>query len=310
MHESTADPAELGLGAATMDLPAWKRLASVTFAFLLAVLFFVSGAWKLADPFLWAQALTEFRVPAAMSLPFTLALGIGEMLGAVLILVPRFRRWGSLVVALLLIAFMLYIGANYSTLAGKDCSCFPLVKRTIGPGFFVGDIVMLLMAGVAGWWSRPSENLRGALVILGAVTVFAAVSFGVNFVRQTGLKAPDSITVDGKPFSLQQGNVFLYFYDPECLHCDAAARKMSKLNWKDTQVIGIPTQDPQFAAAFLHDTGFRAGTSLDLTLLRSIFKFQDPPYGVALVRGRQKAVVAAYENDEPDATLRRIGFIE
>src|ERR1700694_3513978 len=120
MNNSTADPAALGLGTVSLDLPAWERALSATAAILLAILFFVSGAWKLSDPFMWAQALTEFRVPAAFSLPFTLALGVGEMLGAVLIAVPRFRRWGSLLVGLLLVAFMIYICANYSTLAGKD----------------------------------------------------------------------------------------------------------------------------------------------------------------------------------------------
>ena len=311
MKESTADPAELGFGTVGLDLPAWKKATSVTAATLMAILFFVSGAWKLSDPFLWAQVLGEFKGPSVLALPFTLALGVGEMLGAVLIIVPRFRRWGSWLIALLLIAFMVYIGANYSTLAGKDCSCFPLVKRTIGPGFFIGDMVMLLLAAVAGLWARRSENLRGALVILGAVAVFAAVSLGVNTARASGLKAPESITVDGKPFALNQGNIFLFFYDPECLHCDAAARKMSKLNWKDTKVIGIPTQDPQFAASFLHDTGLQAGTSNDVQLLRSVFKFQDPPYGVALVRGRQKVAVTAFETaDEPAAALRKIGFIE
>jgi uncharacterized membrane protein YphA (DoxX/SURF4 family) len=310
MNNSTANPAELGLGTVGLDLPAWKKATGAAAAILLAILFFVSGAWKLSDPFLWAQALTEFRVPAVLSLPFTVALGLGEMLGAVLIAVPRFRRWGGWLVALLLVAFMIYIGANYSTLAGKDCSCFPLVKRTIGPGFFIGDTVMLLMAGLAAWWARPSENIRGALVILGAVAVFAAVSLGINTTRQSGLKAPDSITVDGKPFSLGAGHVLLFFYDPECMHCDAAARRMSKLNWRDTKIIGIPTQDPQFAASFLKDTGLRAGTSNDLQLLRSTFKFQDAPYAVALIRGRQKVALPTFEGDEPDATLRKIGFIQ
>ena len=45
--------------------------------------------------------------------------------------------------------------------------------------------------------------------------------------HQTGTKAPDSITVDGKPYSLQHGKIFLFFYDPNCGHCDAAARTMS-----------------------------------------------------------------------------------
>jgi uncharacterized membrane protein YphA (DoxX/SURF4 family) len=312
MNESTADPVELGLAVSGVDLPAWKKAISATAAVLLAVLFFVSGAWKLSDPFWWSQFLTELRFPTALALPGTLATGIGETLGAVMILVPRLRRWGSLLIGLLLVVFMLYIGANYSTLAGKECSCFPLVKRTIGPGFFIGDSVMLLMAGVAGWWSRRSENLRAALVILGAVVVFAGVSLGVNATRESGLKAPASVTVDGKPFSLDQGHVFLFFYNPECMHCDAAARRMSKLNWKDTQVVAIPIQDPQFAASFLHDTALRAGTSNDVDLLRSTFKFVDAPYGVALDRGHQKATVAAaaFEENEPAATLRKLGFVE
>jgi uncharacterized membrane protein YphA (DoxX/SURF4 family) len=310
MSDSMVEPAELGLAPSGVDLPAWKKTISGIAALLLAILFFASGAWKLTDPFQWAQALTEFKVPSAFALPFTLTLGIGETLSAVLILVPRFRRWGAWLIALMLVAFMLYVGANYGALAGKDCSCFPIVKRTIGPGFFAGDVVMLLMAAIAGWWAPRSENIRAALVILGAVVVFAGVSFGVNATRQSGLKAPPSITVDGKPFSLHSGKIFLFFYDPECLHCDAAARRMAKLNWKGTTVIAIPTHDPQFAAAFLHDTGLQAGTSFDVQLLRSKFQFVDPPYGVALERGRQKAAIAGFEEDEPAKTLRPLGFVD
>jgi uncharacterized membrane protein YphA (DoxX/SURF4 family) len=312
MNQSTADPAELGLGAVGLDLPAWKKAIGTTAAVLLAILFFASGAWKLSDPFWWSQFLTEFRVPDALALPGSLALGIGETLGAVLILVPRFRRWGSWLIALLLVVFMVYIGANYTTLAGKDCSCFPLVKRTIGPGFFLGDGVMLLMAALAGWWTRNSANLRAALAVLATVVVFAGVSYGVNSALQSGIQAPDSITVDGKPVSLMHGHVFLFFYNPECMHCDAAARRMSKLDWKDTRVIAIPVQDPQFAASFLHDTGLKAGTSTDLDVLRAKFKFVDAPYGVALDRGRQKAAIAAaaFEDPEPAATLRPLGFVK
>src|SRR5581483_8853755 len=302
MRDSTANPAELGLDAPSLELPGWKKAISSISAVLLAILFFVSGAWKLSDPYTWSELLGQFKVPSEIALPFTLALGIGETLGAVLILVPRFRRWGSWLIGILLVAFMLYIGANYSALAGKECSCFPMVKRTVGPAFFIGDIIMLLMAGLAGWWARRSENLRAALVILGAVAVFAGVSFGINSARQTGIKAPESITVDGKPFSLQEGHVFLFFYDPTCPHCEAAATKMA----------AIPIELPQFAASFLHDTGLNALTSNDVQPLRSTFKFVDAPYGVALERGRQKAafVSASFEAKEPETTLQKLGFIQ
>jgi len=310
---STANPAHLGLDIGSLDLPAWKKVIGAVCAILLALLFFVTGAWKLSDPYRWSEFLEQLRVASVFALPLTLALGVGEMFGAVLILVPRFRRWGAWLIGLLLVAFMIYIGTNYSALVGKDCSCFPLVKRTVGPAFFFEDGAMLVMAVLAGTWARASENLRGALVILGAVVVFAAASFGVNLAHETGLKAPDSIVVDGKPFSLQDGKTFLFFYDPTCPHCEAAARKMAKLNWKDSTIVAIPIDTPQYAASFLHDTGLKAGTSNDLAPLMKTFKFSTAPYGVALVRGHQKAVVdvGLFEKDgEPAATLRGLGFVQ
>jgi uncharacterized membrane protein YphA (DoxX/SURF4 family) len=313
MSDTTANQVHVGLDIASFDLPAWKKAIGGVCAVLLAILFFVSGAWKLTDPFVWSQALAEFRVMPVFTLPGTLALGVAEMVGAVLILVPRFRRWGAWLLGLLLVVFIVYIGANYTALVGKDCTCFPLVKRAVGPAFFLEDGAMLLMAVVAGMWARNSENLRAALVILGAVVVFAGASFGVNSVRESGLKAPASITVDGKPLSLQQGNTFLFFYDPSCTHCEAAARKMAKLNWKDTNVVAIPIDTPQWAASFLHDTGLKAGTSNDLALLKGTFKFATAPYGVALVRGRQKAAVdvGTFETDgQPAALLHGLGFVE
>jgi uncharacterized membrane protein YphA (DoxX/SURF4 family) len=93
MSETTANPAHMGLDLASLDLPAWKKAIGGVCALLLAILFFVSGAWKLTDPYVWSQALVEFRLPSALALPGALALGVGEMVGAVLILVPRFRRW-------------------------------------------------------------------------------------------------------------------------------------------------------------------------------------------------------------------------
>ncbi len=310
MDHSAAHPLEYGRGMTAFDLPGWKVGLGTVCSVLLAVLFFISGSWKLTDPFRWSQALTQFLVPSNLALPFTLLLGIGEAFGAVLILVPRFRRWGGWLLGLLLIAFMLYMGMNYNSLAGKECSCFPLVKRTIGPAFFAGDVLMLLMAAGAAIWARPSAGLRVASLILAAVTVFAGVSYGVNASRQSGLKAPDSITVDGQPTSLQHGNIFLFFYDPECMHCDAAARRMSKLKWKDTKVIAIDTRMPQFAADFLRDTGLRAGASHDGKVLREVFKFIDPPYGVALQNGHQRAAIVNFEESEPAKTLRQTGFVE
>jgi thiol-disulfide isomerase/thioredoxin len=105
--------------------------------------------------------------------------------------------------------------------------------------------------------------------------------------------------------------VFLFFYDPHCGHCDQAARDMSQLHWKsDVTVVAIPTNDARFAAAFLQDTGLKAMTSVDLEMLKKIFPFGDPPYGVALENGREKGPVARFEGTEPGETLRKFGYVE
>jgi uncharacterized membrane protein YphA (DoxX/SURF4 family) len=279
-------------------------------AVLLAILFCVSGGWKLVKLYEWSQAMGQFQVPSDIKLPFTILVGVGEMLGAALIVVPRFRRWGSWIIGLLLIAFMGYIGWKYNILVGKDCSCFPLVKRSVGPMFFVVDGVMLLFAVIAGWFAPKPHGLRGALVILGAIVVFAGVSYGINANANSGLQAPKQIAVDGKPYSLEEGNVFLFFFDPECSTCFGAAQRMSKLNWKDTKVVAIPTRVPQFASGFLRDSNLQAGISLDKDLLTPTFKFISPPYGVALHFGRQRAFIDKFDPDEPAKTLRSIGFAQ
>ena len=121
------------------------------------------------------------------------------MRAAVLVLVPRFRKWGAWLGSALLVAFMIYIGLNYTALRGAECNCFPWIKRAVGPGFFVADAVMLLLALMAGFWAQRAESKRSAVLIVCAVTVFALVSYGATAVRQRGVKAPAVITVDGKP---------------------------------------------------------------------------------------------------------------
>jgi uncharacterized membrane protein YphA (DoxX/SURF4 family) len=308
MEDSMAHP----LGTSRfLDLPAWKSLVGHLAALLVSILFIVSGVWKIVDPFTFRTMAEQLKVPYLFSTALTLALGVGETLAGALILVPRFRRWGAWLAILLLAGFMLYMGVNYSTLAGQDCSCFPFVKRAVSPGFFISDALMLALAGIAAWWARPSGGLRSALVIFGAIAVFSAVSFGVNAARQYGAEAPESVVVDGAPFALRHGKVFLFFYDPQCSHCDKAARDMSKLNWGATKVITIPTAEPRYAAAFLHDTGLQAGTTLELEKLKKAFPFKtDPPYGVALENGHEKGPIPRFEAAEPVASLRKFGMIQ
>lgn len=307
MNDSMAYP---GDALAHQELPGWKTVLGNLSAVLIAALFLIAGVWKITDAPGAAVRMAQFRIPQDLSLLTAISFGIAETFAAVLILVPRFRRWGSWLISAMLVAFMIYVAYNYSALQGEECSCFPWIKRAIGPGFFVFDGALLLLSVLAGVWARPSEGKRNAILILSAVSVFALVSYGVAAMRVQGVKAPASITVDGQPYSLERGKVVIYFFDPECSHCLDAARRLAKLNWGDTKVVAVPTVNPQFGQSFLQTTGLKAGLSNDLELLKRTFPFGDPPAGAALEDGRQKAALTKFEGDEPAATLKKLGFVE
>jgi uncharacterized membrane protein YphA (DoxX/SURF4 family) len=292
-----------------LDQPAWKTAVNWTGAIIVAALFLASGLWKATDPTGWAVKLTQAKFPQELSVAGAIILGIVETTAGVLVLVPRFRRWGAWLASVLLVAFMIYIGFFYNELRGQDCSCFPWLKRTVGPMFFISDALMLAAALAAGWWARKVESKLGAILIFGAVCVFGLVSYGVAAARETGTKAPETVSVNGKPYSLASGKIFVYFFDPECMHCLEAGRKLAAMNWGDTKVIGVPTRMPQFAANFMHMTGMNKPVSIDWILLNKTFSIKGTPGAVALENGREKAQLTQFEGDEPRATLTKLGFI-
>ncbi|MEZ5356809.1 MAG: DoxX family protein [Bryobacteraceae bacterium] len=306
MEDSMAHPTS----ASAWPVPAWRGWVALGCALAVSIFFVGAGVWKVMDPLGWAAKVSQLKVPSTLSLPLAVGLGIVEIFSGVLLLVPRFRRWGALLTGGLLLVFMAYIGYHYNALRGEDCTCFPFLERAIGPQFFATDALMLAAAAIAGWWARPSIGIRPAAMVLGAVCVFAGVSYGVTVARQSGVEAPATVTVDGKPYSLREGRVFLYFFDPECSHCFAAAKQMSGYAWKDVRVVGIPTRVPQFAEQFLGDTGLKAVLTPDLEVLKAKFPFGDPPFGVALEHGRQREAFVFFDDVQPVKGLRELGYIQ
>jgi hypothetical protein len=202
------------------------------------------------------------------------------------------------------------MGLFYSALSGEECNCFPWIKRVVGPAFFIGDAIMLLLALAAGWWARPSQGLRNAMIVFGAVCVFAGVSYGVIAARRNLVSAPDSVMVDGKPFPLHRGRVFLFFFNPECLHCSHAAQDLAKLNWGQTSIIAVTTQTPEFAKEFLDSTGLPGRLTTDVEELRKAFSFVAVPFGVALENGRQREAFTSFDPQATATALRKMGFVK
>jgi len=288
-----------------------KRSLPAICGILLGIVFLVSGAWKVLSPFKTGELLEQAKVPGGFGPLGAATLGTLELLTAFLLFNPKLRRWGGWLGSALMIFFMAWVAYYYPALAGQECSCFPLIKRTVGPGFFLGDAVFLLLGLVAAAWSPSPKSLRVPGIALATLLVFAGASFGIHANTRSHAQIPTPIVVDGQPQNLAEGKVFLFFYDPSCTHCDAAAKFMSKMDWTGTRVVSIPTINPQWAASFLHDTHLKATTSLELDKLKKAFPFVDPPFGVALEDGHVKQTFgqAQFTPPAPESQLKALGLI-
>lgn len=307
MHDSMAQPHSR---FATLDLPAWKSALNWAAAVILALLFLSSGIWKITDVGGWAVRLTQAKVPEVLSVPGTIVIAVAETVAGVFLLAPALRRWGAWLSGALLVVFLVYFGVHYQDLRGMDCSCFPWLKRVVGPGFFVGDAAMLAAAVVAGWWARRPDGLRNAALIVGAVVVFAGVSYGVDVTRHSGARAPETVTVAGQPYDVSRGKVVVFFFNPACTHCSATAKEMSTYEWTGARVVAVPVELAQFADQFLAETGLKAVVSSDFEKLKGPLGYHAYPYATALVDGRVKASISKMEGAEPSATLRQLGFVK
>jgi len=289
----------------------FSRIAAVC-ACLLGIIFLVSGGWKMLDPIKTGELLEQAQVPAGWGVIGAATLGTLEVFAAFLLFTRRYRRWGGILGSALLLFFIGWIGFYYHVLVGRECSCFPIIKRSIGPMFFVSDGAMLLL-GLAAWaWSEKAANFKIPVIVLAALAVVSGGSYAWGESKIVHAQIPVPVIVDGQPADLSKGKVFVFFYDPSCMHCDAAARFMSGFDWSGTRVVAIPTINPQWAKSFLHDTGLKAGTSLELDKLKKVFPFVDPPYGVALNDGVVKGTFgqAAFNAPSPKRPLENLGFIK
>lgn len=293
------------------EQPAWQIALGWICAILMSAVFLVAGLWKATGPTAAAVRLAQARVPESLSVLAAVLFGIAETCTGVLLLVPRFRRWGSWSASILMVSFLVFIGIHYRELIGADCSCFPWIKRAVGPQFFIGDGIMLLLSVGAGIWSRPAHGFRAAAAVLASIAVFAVVSWGIDSNRHTGTPAPAQIAAEnGPPISLSRGKVFIYFFNPHCLHCLEAGRKLAALDWTGTRFIAVPTESFSAADHFMEQSGLRdkGSVSTDLDPLKKLFPFDLPPAGVALEDGYEKAMLLQFEDREPADTLRRLGF--
>src|SRR5580658_1934334 len=101
-----------------MSQGGWRTSANWITAILISIVLLVAGLWKLTEPMGAGARLAQAKVPEALSVFAAVGLGTLETFAGVLLLVPRFRRWGAALGTFLLAAFMIFIGIHYNELRG------------------------------------------------------------------------------------------------------------------------------------------------------------------------------------------------
>lgn len=302
----------------TQEKPSWQLKLGMVCAYLMALLWIVAGAWKLSDLGAWSLKMTQALVPVDYALPLGLAVAVGEVILAILLVVPAWRKLGGYASSALLVAFMAYFAINYTELRGADCSCFPWLERAVGPQFFITDGIMLLLSLGAAWYSKPFSGLKGAALAVAAACVWGAVSLAMELGRVPPNKnVPATIALEEGEHNLHRGRTVLYFFDPLCMHCFEVAEHMATLDWQ-ADIVGVPIQLADMAPGFYADTKLsekdvhvtRAFTEDEVEAFREAFDFQDVPFAVALDDGQIRGTFQHFEADRFDAPLRQSGFIE
>ncbi len=168
---------------------------------LLAVVFALAAAGKLANRPRTAQTLEEFGVPEGAR-PFVVwALPIAELAIAICLIPASTAAWAALAAALLLAAFTVAVARVLARGEEVDCNCFgSLGPSRITPWTAVRNVALLLVAiavaiaaqsdpgpGAVAWIS-DLDTAGAAVLVAGIAVALAALNFAFSWqlMRQNG----------------------------------------------------------------------------------------------------------------------------
>ncbi len=121
---------------------------------ILAAVFLYAGIAKVTDPLAFADNIAGFRllpIPWMVTL-VALALPYFELLVAVALFVPSWRRVGLLAVGLMCVVFIIALSSAWSRGIAADCGCFGKAEVTA--------------------WSMPIAIIRNVLMLLTSIYLY------------------------------------------------------------------------------------------------------------------------------------------
>jgi peroxiredoxin len=232
---------------------------------LLAAVFAVAGAAKLADLAGSRTAIAAFGVPERLARPLGTPLPILELATAVALLPTATARAGAISALVLLLLFSAGIAAGIARGEVPDCHCFgQLHSSPAGPGTLARNLALACVAGfAASAAAAPGESIGEALgslsgialIVLAALAVVAAA--GIWALRERGIPTSSAEAAGQEPAGLPAGSpapefslpglhgetvtlaslrargrpVMLLFTDPDCDSCRALLPRIGR--WRE-----------------------------------------------------------------------------
>ena len=242
---------------------------------LLALVFVVAAVAKLADRKGSRQALADFGLPAALASPLGLVLPLAELAVAGALVPAATAWWGAVGALVLLLLFVVGIGANLALGRQPDCHCFgQLHSAPAGLMTLARNGALAAVAAFVVWQGRDGAG-PGALSWLGGLS---AAQLGALFLGLVALAL-----LAGQWWFLlhllrQNGRLLVRVEALETNRGSGAAAPSTNGNQQPAAGLPVGSQAPPFSLEGLH------GETLTLGSLRSSGKpvmlvFTDPGCG-------------------------------
>jgi len=151
---------------------------------LLAVVFVVAGLAKIADLKGSQKAVEGFGVPSFLAIPLGTILPFAELAVAIALIPTAWAFYGAIGAAVLLLAFIIGIGANLSVGRQPDCHCFgQLHSEPVGAPTLIRNIILAVIAGFVIWQGAAYNNVGlSAVNWITTLTAFQAVVLVVGVI--------------------------------------------------------------------------------------------------------------------------------
>ncbi len=151
---------------------------------LLAVVFVVAGLAKIADLKGSQKAVKGFGVPSFLAIPLGTILPFAELAVAVALIPTAWAFYGAIGAAVLLLAFIVGIGANLSVGRQPDCHCFgQLHSEPVGASTLIRNVILAVIAGFVIWQGAAYSNVGSSAVNwITTLTAFQGVALVVGVI--------------------------------------------------------------------------------------------------------------------------------